>query len=43
MKKDAICAKKVADLSMYKPYLCHVQTPSVQDTNADLSSVTLRP
>ena len=38
-----VVGRKVADLSLYKPYLYPVQTPSVQGTNADLSIVILRP
>ena len=38
-----VLLRKGIDLSMYKRHLCHVQTVSVQDTNADLSIVTLRP
>ena len=38
-----VLLRKGTDLSMYKRHLCHVQTVSVQDTNADLWIVTLRP
>ncbi|EFM01716.1 hypothetical protein HMPREF0658_1356 [Hoylesella marshii DSM 16973 = JCM 13450] len=31
-----VLLRKGTDLSMYKRHLCHVQTVSVQDTNADL-------
>ena len=35
-KKDAVYRRKVADLSLYKRHLRHVQTPPVRGTNADL-------